>query len=81
MRAWLVHEYGAPTDVLRFDDIERPQPGPGEVQIAVEAITINLNDIDGFFEGDTVRCRSSPLRPRDGGSRSRVWAAGRRRRR
>jgi len=48
MRAWLVHEFGAPTDVLRFEEVEAPEPGPGEVQIAVEAITINFNDIDGI---------------------------------
>src|SRR6202034_3401643 len=48
MRAWRVHEFGAPTDVLRLDDVENPEPGPGEVQIAVEAITINFNDIDGI---------------------------------
>ena len=59
MRAWRVHEYGAPTDVLRFDDVERPEPGPGEVQIAVEAITINFNDIDGI----RGRYRTVPIEP------------------
>ena len=48
MRAWRVHEFGAPTDVLRFNEVDAPEPGPGEVQIAVEAITINFNDIDGI---------------------------------
>jgi NADPH2:quinone reductase len=48
MRAWRVHEFGTPTEVLRLDDVDAPEPGPGEVQIAVEAITINFNDIDGI---------------------------------
>ncbi len=48
MRAWRVHEFGVPTDVLRVDEVDPPEPGPGEVQIAVEAITINFNDIDGI---------------------------------
>ena len=48
MRAWLAHEFGAPTDVLRLDEVDAPEPGPGEVQIAVEAVTINFNDIDGI---------------------------------
>ena len=48
MRAWLIHEFGAPTDVLRLDEVDAPEPGPGEVQIEVEAITINFNDIDGI---------------------------------
>jgi NADPH2:quinone reductase len=48
MRAWLAREFGAPTDVLRLDEVDAPEPGAGEVQIAVEAITINFNDIDGI---------------------------------
>ena len=52
MRAWLVHEFGVPTDVLRLDEVDALEPGPDEVQIAVEAITINFNDIDV----ETFRC-------------------------
>jgi NADPH2:quinone reductase len=59
MRAWRVHEFGAPTDVLRFDEVETPEPGLGEVQIAVEAITINFNDIDGI----RGRYRTVPVEP------------------
>jgi NADPH:quinone reductase-like Zn-dependent oxidoreductase len=36
MMAWRVHEYGAP-DVMRFDRIPRPEPGPGEVLVKIEA--------------------------------------------
>jgi NADPH:quinone reductase-like Zn-dependent oxidoreductase len=36
MMAWRVHEYGSP-DVMRFDRIPRPDPGPGEVLVKVEA--------------------------------------------
>jgi NADPH:quinone reductase len=59
MRAWRVHEFGAPTDVLRVDEVAPPEPGPGEVQIAVEAITINFNDIDGI----RGRYRTVPVEP------------------
>jgi len=59
MRAWLVHEFGAPTDVLRFDEVDALEPGPGEVQIDVEAITINFNDIDGI----RGRYRTVPVEP------------------
>src|SRR3984885_9168114 len=59
MRAWLVHEFGAPTDVLRLGEVDAPEPGPGEVQIAVEAITINFNDIDGI----RGRYRTVPVDP------------------
>jgi NADPH2:quinone reductase len=57
MRAWRVHEYGAPAAALRLEDVEPPAPGPGEVQIRVEAATLNFNDIDG------VRGRYETVRP------------------
>ncbi len=49
MRAWRVHEFGEPLDVLRLeDDVAAPAPGPGEVQIEVSACALNLNDLDGI---------------------------------
>ncbi len=48
MRAWRVHEYGAPADVLTLDDVEIPTPGDGELLIRVQAITLNFNDLDGI---------------------------------
>jgi NADPH:quinone reductase-like Zn-dependent oxidoreductase len=39
MMAWRVHEYGPP-DVLRFEQIPRPDPGPGDVLVKVEAVGV-----------------------------------------
>jgi NADPH:quinone reductase-like Zn-dependent oxidoreductase len=39
MMAWRVHEYGPP-DVMRFERIPRPDPGPGVVLIKVEAVGV-----------------------------------------
>ena len=36
MMAWRVHEFGPP-DVMRFERVLRPDPGPGEVLVKVEA--------------------------------------------
>jgi NADPH2:quinone reductase len=47
-RAWRVHEYGQPSDVLRLEEIDVPAPGAGEVRVAVEAVTLNFNDLDGI---------------------------------
>ncbi|MFN8037848.1 MAG: NADPH:quinone oxidoreductase family protein [Acidimicrobiales bacterium] len=44
MRAWQVHELGAPADVLRLDDVDDLTPGPHEVVIAVEACALNFAD-------------------------------------
>lgn len=36
MMAWRVHEFGPP-EVMKFERIPRPEPGPGEVLVKVEA--------------------------------------------
>jgi NADPH:quinone reductase-like Zn-dependent oxidoreductase len=39
MMAWRVHEYGPP-DVMMFERIPRPDPGPGVVLVKVEAVGV-----------------------------------------
>src|SRR5579862_8873919 len=46
MRAWRMHEYGQPAEVLGIDEVEVPEPGPGEVLVRVQAKPLNLNDLD-----------------------------------
>ena len=46
MRAWRVHDYGEPRDVLQIDEVPLPEPGPGELLIRVHAIPLNLNDME-----------------------------------
>jgi NADPH:quinone reductase len=59
MRAALYDQYGAAREVLRVEDVERPEPGPGEVRVKLEASGVNPTDwksrsgatprpIDGF---------------------------------
>lgn len=45
MRAWRVHEYGEPADVLRLDDVEDPTPAADEVVVRVEAAALNFPDV------------------------------------
>ena len=33
MRAWRVHAYGQPKDVLQIDEVPVPEPGPGELLV------------------------------------------------
>ena len=45
MRAWQVHELGEPGKVLKLEEVEDPEPGPGEVVVEVEAAALNFFDI------------------------------------
>ncbi len=44
MRAAVYERHGAAADVLRVDDIDRPEPGPGEVRVRMELSGINPTD-------------------------------------
>lgn len=44
MRAVVLHERGGP-EVLRYETVPRPAPGPGEVLLRVRAATVNHTDI------------------------------------
>ncbi len=48
MKAWRVHTYGPPSEVLHLDDVDIPEPGSDEVKIRVTAVTLNFNDLDGI---------------------------------
>src|SRR5918998_3271118 len=45
MRAWQVHELGDPWEVLKLEEVEEPEPGPGEVVVEVEAAALNFFDV------------------------------------
>jgi len=48
VKAWRVHEYGAPGAVLTLDDLDEPTAGAGELKIRVTSATLNFNDLDGI---------------------------------
>ncbi|WP_410618619.1 NADP-dependent oxidoreductase [Amycolatopsis sp. cmx-8-4] len=48
MKAVRFHDYGAP-DVLRYEDVEQPVPGAGQVRIRVAATS--FNSVDGNIRG------------------------------
>ena len=53
MKAVRFHEYGDP-DVLRYEDVEQPIPGAGEVRIRVAATSFNAVDAGirgGYLQG------------------------------
>jgi len=44
MRAALYDRYGTAAEVLRIGEVERPEPGPGEVRVKVEYSGVNPTD-------------------------------------
>ena len=53
MMAWRVHEFGPP-NVMRFERVLRPNPGPSEVLVKVEAAGV------GPWDGWIRAGKSSP---------------------
>src|SRR3954468_12211284 len=63
MRAWRTHEYGPPLDALQLDEVDVPQPGPGEVRVKVQAIPLNLNDLERITGGNMMVEPELPYSP------------------
>jgi NADPH2:quinone reductase len=64
MRAWRTHEYGArPTEVLQLDTVSIPVPDPGEVRVRVQAIPLNLNDLERINGGNMMVRPELPYSP------------------
>src|SRR6266849_11079860 len=63
MRAWRLHEYGRPTEVLRLDTVPVPAPEAGEVRVRVQAIPFNLNDLERITGGNMMVRPELPYSP------------------
>lgn len=63
MRAWRLHEYGQPTEVLRLEEVAVPEPGPGEVRVKVQGIPLNLNDLERVTGGNMAVRPEFPYAP------------------
>ena len=64
MRAWRTHEYGPrPTEVLRLDTVPVPAPEAGEVRVRVQAIPLNLNDLERINGGNMMVRPELPYSP------------------
>ena len=63
MRAWRIHEYGEPSDVLRLDTVDIPEPEAGELRVRVQAIPLNLNDLERINGGNMMVRPELPYSP------------------
>jgi NADPH2:quinone reductase len=63
MRAWRTHRYGRPSEVLKLDEVPVPEPGPGELRVHVQAIPLNLNDLERITGGNMMVRPELPYSP------------------
>jgi NADPH:quinone reductase len=63
MRAWRTHEYGAPRDALKLDEVEVPEPGDGELRVRALGIPLNLNDLERITGGNMMVRPELPYSP------------------
>jgi NADPH2:quinone reductase len=63
MRAWRLHRYGQPREVLVLDEVPIPTPEPGEVLVRVQAIPLNLNDLERITGGNMMVRPELPYSP------------------
>jgi NADPH2:quinone reductase len=57
MKAVRIHEFGGP-EVLSYEDVEMPEPGPGEARVKLAASGVNFIDVyqrTGLYPGDVPR--------------------------
>jgi NADPH2:quinone reductase len=59
-KAIRIHAYGGP-EVMRWEDVPTPEPGPGEVLVKHEAV--GLNYIDVYFRTGLYKAPSMPITP------------------
>src|SRR3954468_18214953 len=65
VKAIRVHQYGGP-EVLSYEDVEVPAPGPGEVQVRHNAVGVNY--IDSYFRSGQYQAPSMPFTPGNEGA-------------
>src|SRR6476620_311193 len=63
MRAWRLHEYGEPLDVLQIDTVPVPEPEAGEVRVRNQGIPLNLNDLERINGGSMMVVPPLPTSP------------------
>ena len=63
MRAWRVHRYGEPLDVLQLDEVPVPVPEAGELLVKVEGVPLNLNDLERINGGNMMVRPELPYSP------------------
>jgi NADPH2:quinone reductase len=63
MKAWRTQRYGAPLEVLELEEVAIPLPDADELRIRVQAIPLNLNDLERVTGGNMMVRPELPYSP------------------
>lgn len=63
MQAWRTHAYGPPSTALKLDRVPVPTANPAEILVKVEAIPLNLNDLERIMGGNMMVEPELPYSP------------------
>jgi NADPH2:quinone reductase len=63
MRAWRTQRYGQPLEVLKLEEVPVPSPEADEVRVKVQAIPLNLNDLERVTGGNMMVRPELPYSP------------------
>ncbi len=63
MRAWRLHRYGEPREVLELEHVAVPTPEAGELLVRVDAFPLNLNDLERITGGNMMVRPDFPYAP------------------
>lgn len=63
MKAMVVRAYGDPAEVMRLEDVANPAPKPGEVLLAVHAVTVNRTRDVQIIRGHYSKAGVLPIVP------------------
>ena len=63
MKAWRTHEYGPPLEALKLDTVPIPVPDAGEIRVKVQAVPLNLNDLERVTGGNMMVRPELPYSP------------------
>ncbi|MGY2049935.1 quinone oxidoreductase family protein [Methylobacterium sp. JK268] len=64
-KAIRVHEYGGP-EVMRFEEVDLPAPGPGQIRVRQRAVGVNFIDI--YFRSGLYKAPQLPFTPGNEGA-------------
>ncbi|MDP6558857.1 MAG: zinc-binding dehydrogenase [Candidatus Binatia bacterium] len=63
MKAIRIHQFGPTEDVLQYEDVPTPEPGPGELLVKVEAASLNRADLSLRSGRQHIEAKDLPIIP------------------